>query len=56
MICNIEGCDEETSFNYDWEQGTDGPIRELWLCKYCEAQLLGEMLKQMAIERMLIDR
>lgn len=52
--CEIFRCKEETSFNYEWEQG--GIKKELWLCKYCEAQLSGEMQKQICIERMLMDR
>ena len=48
--CNIKGCKNNGTYNYGWEQGK--LEAEILLCKYCHFQLLGEMLKQMAIERM----
>lgn len=49
--CNIRGCPREVEYSHDWEQGKKK--FELNLCVYCYYQLLGEMLKQQMLEKMI---
>lgn len=53
MKCDINGCEGEANYSYDWEQ-SDNEL-ELNLCIYCNAQLHGEMQKQVCLQRMLDD-